>query len=225
VFAVKQVTDMKVDDVPFNWVDLLTAVVLFVGILRGRKRGLSEEFLDTIQWVVIVVLAGLYHSVVARHLSRSSLLAQGVYNVCAYLTIVVTIKLVVAFIKRRIGDKIIGSDVFGRGEYYLGMLAGMVRFACMYCVALSLLHAPYYTEQMLAENEKMQEKNFGDIRFPTLGGLQHTFFKESATGWAANKYLATVLIQPVSPEVGSLRNENSMGRKRERTVDAVLGGK
>ncbi len=216
---------MKVDDVPFNWVDLLTAVVLFVGILRGRKRGLSEELLDTIQWVAIVVLAGLYHGLLAGHLARTSLLAQGFYNVCAYLIIVVAVKLVFAFVKKRIGEKIVGSDLFGRGEYYLGMAAGMTRFACMYFVFLSLLHAPYYTEQMLAETEKAQEKDFGDIRFPTLGTTQRTFFKHSATGWFAEKRLANLLIQPTSPDVMALRNENSMGRRRERAVDAVMGGK
>jgi uncharacterized membrane protein required for colicin V production len=216
---------MNLDKIPFGWIDLVTVVVLFVGILRGRKRGLSEELLDTLQWITIVVVAGMFYRDVAECLGPPSLVGQTFYNITGYLIIVVTIKLVVSFLKKHMGSKLVGADIFGRFEYYLGMLAGMVRFACMYFVAASILHAPYYTEQMLAEDAKSQQKNFGDIRFPTLGGIQHSFFTESATGWAAHTYLGNGLVQPVESQVAQLRGEGSLGRKRERAVDAVMGGK
>jgi uncharacterized membrane protein required for colicin V production len=216
---------MNLNNVPSNWVDLLTGVVLFVGILRGRKRGMSLELLDTLQWIAIVVLAGLYYRTVAQFIAISPLMGKGFYNVTAYLLIVVTLKTVVVLLKRELGEKIVGADLFGRGEYYLGMVAGMVRFACIYFVALSILHAPYYSEQMLAEDRKSQEKNFGDIRFPTLGGTQQTFFKASATGWAAEKYLAEALIQPTDSKATGLRDENSLARRNERAVDAIMGVK
>jgi membrane protein required for colicin V production len=216
---------MNLEGMPLNWVDLLTGIVLFVGILRGRKRGLSEEVLDTVQWIIIVIVAGLFHRELAQLIAPGSLVGQTFVNVCSYLLIVVLIKLVVTFIKRHAGEKIVGSDMFGRFEYYLGMMAGMVRFGCVYLVALSVLHAPYYTEQMLAEDARNQEKNFGDIRFPTLGGIQHTFFRQSATGWLTERHLAMVLIEPSESRAAKLRDDNSMGRRREQTVDAIMGGR
>jgi uncharacterized membrane protein required for colicin V production len=213
---------MNLESAPWGWVDFVTAVVLFVGILRGRKRGLSGELLDMLQWIAIAVVAGFYYRVVVRYISGAALMSQGFYNVCSYLVIVLSISALFAFFKRRLGEKIVGADLFGRGEYYLGMMAGMVRFACIYFVLVSILHAPYYSEQMLADDAKSQQKNFGDIRFPTLGSIQHAFFKESGTGWAADKYLDRMMIQPVESRTQSLRDENSMARKRERTVDAML---
>jgi len=37
--------------------------------------------------------------------------------------------------------QIIGSDVFGNAEYYLGMCAGAVRYACVTLVVLAFLNA------------------------------------------------------------------------------------
>ena len=212
---------MKADEFQLGWVDLLTVIVLFVGIMRGRKRGLSEELLDTLQWIAIVLAGGLYYGMLAQALATTSLMSQVCYNLISYALIALTIKAVVLLIKRRLGDKIIGSDIFGRGEYYFGMAAGMVRFACIYVFLMSFLHAPFYTPDMLAANAKYQDKNFGDIRFPTIGSMQQTFFKESATGWAAERYLAVVLVQPAGTKAGELRSENSLGRRREQAIDVM----
>lgn len=210
---------------PLNWVDLLTVLVLFLGILRGRKRGLSEELLDTLQWVVIVVAAGVFYPQLAATFSSAGLLSPALSNVLAYVLIAAGVKCVMLIVKRVIGEKIIGSDIFGRFEYYLGMLAGGVRFGCVYLFLISLLHAPHYTEEMLATQAKYQEKYYGDIRFPTLGTMQKTVFKESATGQASERYLADIMIRPSAASAANLRNDNSMGRRRERTIDAVMGGK
>jgi len=49
------------ESLPISWVDFLTLIVIFVGVVRGRKRGLSEELLDTIQWIGIIIAgAGIY---------------------------------------------------------------------------------------------------------------------------------------------------------------------
>jgi uncharacterized membrane protein required for colicin V production len=216
---------MKDAVMPLHPVDLMTVVVLFLGILRGRKRGLSEELLDTIQWVMIVVLAGLYYSRLSVAFSSGGVVGPAVSNVLAYVMIALGVKFAMMLVKRGIGEKIIGSDVFGGFEYYLGMMAGAVRFGCVYFFLLSLLHAPYYTEEMLATQAKYQEKYYGDIRFPTLGTIQKTFFKESAIGTASERYLAKVLIKPAAAQGADLRNDNSIGRRRERTIDAVLRAK
>src|SRR5687767_11308571 len=39
---------------PFNWIDLAVVAVIAIGVTRGRKRGMSEELLDVIKWVMIL---------------------------------------------------------------------------------------------------------------------------------------------------------------------------
>jgi uncharacterized membrane protein required for colicin V production len=213
---------MKNDAIPLNWVDVLTAIVLIVGIIRGRKRGMSEEFLDTMQWLAIVVVGGLFYRHLAANLTQPSLMGAAALNVAAYILIALVIKLVVTFLKRRAGEKVMGSDLFGRFEYYLGMAAGALRYGCIYLFLLNLLHAPYYTKEMLAATEQSQEKNFGDVRFPTLGALQFTVYRESATGWLLENGLEPILIQPASAKPSDLRNENSMAARRENLVNEIM---
>lgn len=216
---------MKAGTPLYSWIDLLTLVVLIVGIIRGRKRGLSEELLDTMQWIAIVVVGGIYYQAVAAAIGWSSVLGPTFFRILAYILIAVGIKLVFLLVKRRIGEKIVGSDLFGWSEYYLGMVAGMVRFACVYLFLLNLLHAPYYTEEMLLANERYQDKNFGDIRFPTIGSMQKEVFKNSLTGRSLEQHLPELLLQPVPSAPLDLRGENSLAKRRERSIDAMIGGK
>ena len=208
-----------------NAVDLLTLGVLLVGIVRGRKRGLSEEILDTLQWLAIVIVAGCFHRALAGWIGHSAMVGRLFDTVVAYLLIALTIKLFFAMIKRRCGEKITESDLFGRFEYYLGMAAGMVRFACIYFFLLNFLHAPYYSPESLAANAKYQEKNFGDIHFPTLGTMQQTVFKESMTGWMADTYLDSILIRSTGSKVSDLRGPNSIAKRREHAIDLLITGK
>ncbi len=216
---------MKPDLLSPGLFDLLTIAVLIVGILRGRKRGLSEELLPTLQWIVIVIVAGLYSAAVASVLSTTQVLSPTFYNLGSFVLIAMFIRLVFSLIKRMVGEKIAGSDMFGRGEYYLGMASGAVRYLCIYIFLLSFLHAPYYTAEMLANDAKSQEKNFGDIRFPTMGAIQKSFFKDSASGWVADNYLAGILVQPSSGRAADLRNDNSLAKRRERDIDGLMFGR
>ncbi len=44
--------------------DVLLIIVLGVGVWRGKVRGISEELLEFLQWLVIVVAAGFLYSLV-----------------------------------------------------------------------------------------------------------------------------------------------------------------
>ena len=44
--------------------DVLLAIALGLGIWRGKVRGISEELLEFLQWLVIVVAAGFLYSLV-----------------------------------------------------------------------------------------------------------------------------------------------------------------
>ena len=94
----------------------------------------------------------------------------------------VGVKVFFSWIRKIVGEKLVSNDLFGGAEFYLGMLAGAVRFGCVLLVILALLHAKNITSEQLAKQAKMQKDNFGDISFPTFGSVQHDIFYGSLSG-------------------------------------------
>lgn len=210
---------------PINWVDFVTVLVICVGFMRGRKRGLSEEILDVTKWLLIVVVAGLFYYRLGELMSKRPLLSPLSYFVISYLLLVLAVWLVFGFLKKRFGEKIIESDIFGRFEFYGGMLAGTVRWACVYFVVLSLLHAPHYTPEERAQRKREVEYNYGSDFFPSIVKLQDAVFTASLTGKTAADQLDLFLMDQVSGAAKPLRGDNSMAKRRERAVDDVMRGK
>jgi hypothetical protein len=120
---------------------LSPVVWLIIGLFRGRKRGMSQELLPLLQWMGIVAAGGLlywpfsplvhqytqfgtlwslYHGLPADRRRRPSDLPV---------------------VQTDAGRKAGGKDPFGRAEFYLGMMAGVVRFACMLLVGMALMNS------------------------------------------------------------------------------------
>lgn len=202
-----------------NWFDLLVLGLVVLGLFRGRKRGLSEELLDVIQWLAIVIVGAIAYKPLARGLTAGTRLPPFYSNVVCYVGVALTIKLLFNMFKRAAGEKLVASDAFGPFEYYLGMIAGVVRFGCILLFALSFLHAKYISDSERAATAKMQEDNFGSISFPTFGSLQHTIFYESISGQFIRKNLRAQLVQPAR---GGLGGGETLGRRREHAIEEVL---
>ncbi len=202
-----------------NWFDLLVVGLLIFGMWRGRKRGLSEELLDVLQWLCTIVIGALGYGLVGRSLSTSTRLPPFYANVIGYTMIALALKLIFNVFKRAAGEKLVQSDFFGSFEYYLGMLAGALRFACILLFSLSFLHAKYISDSERLANARMQADNFGSITFPTFGSLQHTVFYESISGSFIRKNLHAQLVQPAR---GGISWGDTLGRRREHAVEEVL---
>ena len=215
---------MKFDATQFSWFDLVVIIVVLAGIIRGRKRGMSEELLDVFQWLLIVVVAALMYKTLGYFIASFTHVSLMVGYIAAYLFYLIMIKMLFSGIKKVVGEKLVQADTFGRLEYYLGMISGAVRYLCMLLVLMSLLHAKFISDAERAAQVKMQKDNFGAISFPTLASLQQTVFHESAFGAALSKQFAEQLIEPAAPgQVGPPRE--AIGRRRERAVEEVLDPK
>jgi len=205
----------------FNWVDLVIAALLVVGLLHGRKRGMSEELLDVLKWTLILLAASFAYEPTGKFLAASTMFSLLSCYMTAYLIIALMVVLFCAYIRARAGDKITSADTFGGAEYYLGMMAGVYRYTCIILVAMAFLNARYYSPGEIRASASFQQDNFGDIRFPTLGEFQHTVFDKSFTGRLAQNYLYPVLIRPTAPEEKGL-GDNSVFRRRSSDVNDVL---
>src|SRR2546422_6690284 len=111
---------MKFDPARLSWVDLVIVGLLIIGVLRGRKRGMSEELLDLLKWLLIVVVAAQFYQPVGDLFAGNSMFSRLSWYLAIYVTMILAIKIIFSLIKKRVGEKLVGSDIFGRAEYYLG---------------------------------------------------------------------------------------------------------
>lgn len=208
-----------------GWVDFVTILVICIGIVRGRKRGLSEELLDTLMWVIIVVAGAFLYRVMGNILIQKPILSLLTYYMLSYIVVALAVKSIFVLIKRKFGQKMVESDMFGRLEFYGGMGAGSVRFLCMYLFALSLLHAPHYSEEFFAKRAKEVDYNYGSDFFPHPCKIQVSVFQNSFTGKNAEKYLAILLIEQTDGSARSVRDDTSLAKRNERKIDAIMNGR
>lgn len=215
---------MNLGSVTINWFDLVVVAVVVTGVIQGRRRGMSEELLNVLQWLTIVVVSALYYRPLGRMLAQSINFSLLFAYLSAYLLLAILIKTVFSWLRKSVGEKLVGSDVFGNAEYYLGMGAGVVRSLCVLLVILALLNARYVAPEKLAAHAKMQKDNFGDISFPTIATVQRDVFKGSLSGRAIRTHLGDQLIVQTPPDEYA-RNRESLRSQRNRELDEVFNSK
>jgi uncharacterized membrane protein required for colicin V production len=202
-----------------NWFDLLVLVTICFGVMRGRKRGMSEELLDVLQWVAIVVGGALLYKPFGQAIATATNFNRLATTVLAYGFIAIILKVIFTGIKRAVGEKLVHADTFGNFEYYLGMLAGALRFSCILFFTINFLHAKHVSDAERAATARMQAENFGSISFPTIGSLRQGIFFESVSGQFVRKHLSVQLLEPAGSDK---RPAETIGRRRERAVEEII---
>ena len=180
----------------FNWFDIALVLVLVVGAFRGRKRGMSQEVIPLFKWITLVAVCGLLYRPVAEFISNQSYFSLLAASYTAYLGMALLIAIVFMLISKQLGGKVVGSDMFGKSEYYLGIVSGMVRFACILIFGLSLLNARYYTDKEIDERNRFVMQNYSNDFFPAMFQVQDQVFRSSFTGPMIHSQLSFVLIKP-----------------------------
>lgn len=198
---------MAVDKVavPVNWFDLLVVIVILLGINRGRKHGMSVEMMISLQWLIIVFVGAFLYKPIGDYLADNSVMGHLFWYITAYVTLAILIKVAFLVFKKATGGKLIGSSVFGGAEYYLGMVAGAVRFLCMLVVALAILNAPFYSKAQIAAATAFQNDLYGADYFPGISDVQKQVFQESFMGSLVQEHAPFLLIAPTKQEHKALK--------------------
>jgi len=152
------------------------------------------------KWATLVLIcAGLYHPLGwwAAESGYFDLLSCYLF---AYLGVALLIFVVFSVLERKLKPKLTGSDIFGRGEYFLGMGSGMLRFACILLAGLALLNSREFSPLELKQMERYQEENYGSDIFPGLHSLQKAVFERSLTGGFIKQDLSFLLITPTEAD-------------------------
>ena len=188
-------------NLPFNWFDILLLIVAAAGVARGRKRGLSEELITMLQWLATVAVCTFTYKPVGQFLVSFSDFSLLFCRVTAYLLMMLVVWMIFIVLKRTVGGKLIGSDAFGKGEYYLGMPAGFIRFLCILLTILAVINARFYTPAEVTANEIYTMDVYGSDYFPGLYAAQQDIFFKSFTGPLLKEHLPILLIEPTPREV------------------------
>lgn len=205
-----------------NWFDLLLMALMIIGLIRGRKRGMSEELLDVLQWLTIVVVSSLFYKPLGQFISSYTHIQLLFAYLWCYLFCVTITYIVFKMIKRAVGEKLVGSDIFGSFEYYLGMLAGMLRYFSVTLVLLALLNAYYISDSAIAADMKKQKETYGSgLSVPTIGTIQMDVFRLSTFGPMIRRHLRDQLIDP-TPHIDINAKREGFGKKMENAVNEAL---
>ena len=186
------------NSLPVSWFDGVVVMVLVFGIFRGRKNGMSKEILPLSEWFAVIFISGLFYSFVAQWLNRMAGLGALLSNIVGYTLLAVIIFLIFSTIKRSVGLRLFGSNMFGNAEYYLGVPSGMVRYFCVLLFAMSLLGARQYTPEQVQASNDFQQRWYGSHFFPDLYNVQDAVFQKSFTGPYIRKYLSVLMIEPTT---------------------------
>ena len=202
---------MSLDQLPINFFDAVLIAVLLAGIAQGRKHGMSEELLSMIQWLIILFGCAVIYEPLGQVIGQfTNMFGRLSCYLVAYVGGALLVLLVFTAIKRIMGGKLLGSDIFGRSEYYLGMLSGLVRCTCILLAVLALLNARYFSPTEVRAMEKFQDDVYGSNFFTTLHSLQSTVFDRSLTGPWIKENLGFLLIKPTEPEKRELHQKDAV---------------
>ncbi len=204
----------------FGLFDVLLILVFGLGIWRGKVRGISEELLDFLQWLVTIVAAGFLYGLVGDLLAQAKVPRLWA-NMGGYVLVIIAVSILFGLIKKSVGNKLVDSDFFGGWEYRLGAAAGAIRYLCIWIAILSLMSARYFDAASVALERKAQEKEVGLVLVPTWGMAQRMALYDSMTGPYIRQYLAHQLMTPVGLTQNA-PNQNSLGKREQRVLDDVI---
>jgi len=161
---------------------------------------MSLELMQLVKWLLILFICAVAYEPIGSFFSETtSMFDTLVCYIMAYTGAALIIVLIFAGLKHSLGGKLIGSDIFGGAEYYLGMGAGLIRFACALLVGLAILNARYYTPEEVKAEEKFQNEVYGSTFFPTFHSVQAAVFERSFMGPLIRDNLSFLLIKPTHP--------------------------
>src|SRR5476649_2540300 len=139
-------SNWSLDKVPFGWFDGALVAVIAFGIFIGRRNGMTKEVLPMFHALVTVLLCGLGYQFIGQQIINLSGWGKTSCYLLSYFSLMFVVFLVFGYLKKIFLPRLMGSNVFGGSEYYLGMLAGAIRFGCILFAMLAVLNAPFYTQ-------------------------------------------------------------------------------
>ena len=204
---------------PIGYFDIFLIIMLIIGFVRGRSRGMSGELVDLIQWICIVIGGAFLYEPIGKLFKQVTGFSLSTSYIITYLILAIVIKVLTLITKKYVGEKLVGSGVFGGFEYYLGMLAGTLRFVCLALFIMALLHSTEIDVKSIEDHVKSQKESFNNVMWPNYAMIQRSVFEQSITGKFMAKKGKLFLIARAQQE----SRGDSIARQREMQVKDAMG--
>lgn len=190
---------MNASGITLSWFDLVASAMIVAGIFHGRKNGMSQELFNTMKWLAMLTISALVYLPIGKLILRFVPIAPIYAYVSAYILANVALKAILVTVRKKVKDKMSGSDVFGRAEFPLGMIAGAFQYACMIVMFMAVLNAKYVDEEALLRQAAQQKKDMGENFFPSLGNIHKDVLYGSIAGQTVRDFLSRQLMRKVEP--------------------------
>jgi hypothetical protein len=168
--------------------DIVVLITALLGMRIGHRRGVTQELMRLLMWLVLIYtppwVCRQLDSQVVQYTGISMLWSRFVlYGGTAALAFIL-----VTMAKNALQDRITSMNLFGKLEYPLGSLAGVLRYFCIIVMVLALIHARAATDAERAQGGAWSQ-------------VQDNVFEKSWSGQFVEKYLDTLLIPATIPGV------------------------
>jgi len=202
-----------------GYFDLFLVIMVIVGFVRGRSRGMSGELVDLVQWLIIVFGGAFLYGPLGVLTKQVTGFSLTICFLLSYLVFAIVIKVLTHITKKYIGEKLVGSGVFGGFEYYLGMVSGMIRYLCIGLFLLALMHSTEIDQKSIDNHIKSQTESFNNVMWPNYAMIQRMVFEQSLSGKFMARHGTLFLIARSATE----SKGESIARQRERQVNEAMG--
>lgn len=164
-----------------NMFDALVLGALGWGVYQGKQQGAASTHVSVVQWMLIGFGGGAMGNLFGSFLS--SILGSPYWSqLIGYFVWIFIIMIVFAFLNSKGMGEWKNSDWFGRLEYPLGILGGLIKYFCIILTVMSILNAKHYTPAMIKADRDWQIEEFGSTLFPSLTMLNNMIFNTSFSG-------------------------------------------
>ncbi|MEJ0091496.1 MAG: CvpA family protein [Limisphaerales bacterium] len=195
------IKSFSLGDLPFGWFDFLFIALLLFGLYRGRKNGMTKEFIPAFRWVAIIIAAGLGYEMMGDVFHNFFGVTRATSYVLGYLAVAFVVFLLFVPVQGFLTPRLAGSNIFGGSEYYLGIFAGFICYLSIILFFLALMNAPRYSAADIQAQKEYAFNTFGGGQqgftgdyFPTFQQVQAGVFKNSLVGPFIKDHLGVVLI-------------------------------
>jgi uncharacterized membrane protein required for colicin V production len=192
---------LSLDNLTLGWFDFVFVAFLVVGFFRGRKNGLSKELVPTLRWVAIILAGAFGYQFVAQIFYNFFGFGRATTECFGYLAVAFVVMLVFVPLDALVTPRLAAANAHGGVEYYLGTVAGLIRYLCIVLFVLAFMNAPYYSAAEIQAEKDFAFKTYGGGQkgfngdfFPTFQQVQQGVFRESKVGQLISDHLGMILI-------------------------------
>ena len=201
--------------------DLVVLIWLAVGLFRGWRNGVSLEVLLLPQWVAAIVVGAVVYPYLGGLIIRMTNCSAVEGARWGYVAPALVAYAMASRLRHFVGNRLADADMFGKAEFRLGAIFGLLRFACMALVVIALIDA-YLPAEWETQNKGAKLEGVGGYSVNPVQ-IQREALLHSWTCRLSRAYLKPALIWPSHVLEFTLGNEENPPQRTNLSTNTGHG--